>query len=247
MIEPGFIRLKDRNEINIEFCLMQRKLILTSDGSHSLEITGSNLTYRSIHGAIRESKHVFIDAGLHSIAVPNKDTTRVFEMGFGTGLNVLLTLLETQRLNQKCYYETIELFPLENDEIKSLNYCEQLGRNDLQPIFENLHDCEWEKEITITPGFSFKKSRSNLLNFKTHGTFELIYFDPFGPNVQPELWTKEIFDKMFSILQPGGILVTYSSKGDVRRAMQAAGFKVEKLPGPPGKREMVKAAHPKVI
>jgi tRNA U34 5-methylaminomethyl-2-thiouridine-forming methyltransferase MnmC len=245
MLEPGFIRLKNCEEINIEFCLMQRKLILTSDGSHSIEIPGSGVTYHSIHGAIGESKHVFIEAGLKSVR-PLAAARRIgiFEMGFGTGLNALLTLIEAEKLNLKIHYETIEIFPLNNEMIKSLNYCEQLERSDLQTVFENLHTCEWEKEITITPNFLFKKSRTNLLNFGTpgtSGTFELIYFDAFDPSVQPELWKKEIFDKMFSLLQPGGLLVTYSSKGDVRRSMQSAGFNVEKLPGPPGKREITRA------
>jgi tRNA U34 5-methylaminomethyl-2-thiouridine-forming methyltransferase MnmC len=121
-----------------------------------------------------------------------------------------------------------------------LNYCKQLGREDLQPLFEQLHSCEWEKWISITGRFSFKKTKTNLLSLETPGTFDLIYFDAFAPNVQPELWTKEIFEKMLALLGPGGVLVTYCSKGDVRRAMQAAGFIVEKLPGPTGKREMVR-------
>ena len=122
-----------------------------------------------------------------------------------------------------------------------MNYCKQLGREELQPIFEQLHSCEWEKKVNITENFGFNKSRTNLLNLETSETFELIYFDAFAPNVQPELWTNGIFEKMFAMLEPGGILVTYCSKGDVRRAMQAAGFIVEKLPGPRGKREMTRA------
>ena len=225
---------------------MERKIIITGDGSGSISIPGMNVTYHSIHGAIRESKHVFIEAGLKSVR-PLAAARRIgiFEMGFGTGLNALLTLTEAEKLNRKVHYETIELFPLNNEMIRSLNYCEQLERSDLQTVFEKLHTCDWEKEITITPNFLFKKSRTNLLNFetpRTSGTFELIYFDAFDPNVQPELWTKEIFDKMFSLLQPGGLLVTYSSKGDVRRAMQSAGFNVEKLPGPLFKREITKAS-----
>jgi tRNA U34 5-methylaminomethyl-2-thiouridine-forming methyltransferase MnmC len=230
---------------------VERKIIITGDGSSSISIPEMNVTYHSIHGAIQESRHVFIEAGLKSIS-PFAAVRRIniFEMGFGTGLNALLTLIESEKLNQEIYYETIEPFPLNNEMIKSLNYCEQLQRSDLQTVFENLHACAWEKEITITPNFLFKKSGTNLLNFGTpgtFGTFELIYFDAFDPNVQPELWTEEIFDKMFSLLQPRGVLVTYSSKGAVRRVMQSAGFNVEKLPGPPGKREMVRAAHPKFI
>jgi len=220
---------------------MQRKLILTSDGSHTILLPESNVTYHSIHGAVQESKHVFIEAGLRSLNPARKTIVNIFEMGFGTGLNALLTMIEAEKLERAIHYEAIEQFPLDNKEIGSLNYCTQLGRQDLQMVFEQLHHCEWEKTIKFTPKFTFKKSAAHLLDFETPETFELIYFDAFAPNVQPELWTKEIFDKMFEMLEQGGILVTYCSKGDVRRAMQAAGFVIEKLPGPPGKREMIRA------
>jgi len=234
---------------------MKRKLIFTNDGSHSIFLPELNVTYHSIHGAIQESKHVFIEAGLKSAGSSVAATSlKIFEMGFGTGLNALLTIIEVQKIHKNVYYETVEQFPLENNEISDLNYCKQLDREDLQPVFEQLHNCEWGTIGNITECFQFKKSVSNLLNlpvrqagFETSESFDLIYFDAFDPNVQPELWTKEVFEKMFAMLEPGGILVTYSSKGDVRRAMQAAGFIVEKLPGPKGKREMVRAAHPKLI
>jgi tRNA U34 5-methylaminomethyl-2-thiouridine-forming methyltransferase MnmC len=230
---------------------VRKEIIITADGSHSISIPGMNVTYHSIHGAIRESKHVFIEAGLKSLA-PAETKLNIFEMGFGTGLNALLTLIEAEKSEREIYYETVEQFPLDTNQAVHLNYCEQLSRLDLQSVFEQLHYCEWEKQTNITKNFSFKKSKSNLLDFETPETletclpgrqyFELIFFDAFAPNVQPELWTKEIFEKMFSMLGPGGILVTYSSKGDVRRAMQAAGFTVEKLPGPTGKREMVRCS-----
>ncbi len=225
---------------------MQRKLILTDDGSHSIEIPEMNVTYHSFHGAIKESKHVFIEAGLYKALDTaafggTSDTIHIFEMGFGTGLNALLTLIEAEKFKQEIYYETVELSPLDKEEIKSLNYCEQLQHNDLQSTFEQLHFCEWEKEIEITDNFILKKLNTNLIKFSTERKFNLIYFDAFAPNAQPELWTEEIFKKMFSILKSGGILVTYCSKGTVRRAMQAACFTVEKIQGPPGKREMLRA------
>ena len=141
----------------------------------------------------------------------------------------------------KIYYEAIEPFPFNEEEVQSLNYCQQLNRPDLKFIFEQLHSSDYEKEIQFPPFFILKKSKADLSTFKTSDLFDLIYFDAFDPNVQPELWTKEVFEKLFSILEPNGILVTYSSKGDVRRAMQAAGFTVEKIPGPKGKREMIRA------
>jgi tRNA U34 5-methylaminomethyl-2-thiouridine-forming methyltransferase MnmC len=234
----------DYEEINLEFCLMQRKLILTSDGSHTISLPELNVTYHSIHGAIQESQHVFIEAGLKSLTPPKAGILNIFEVGFGTGLNALLTIIEAEKLQTGIYYETVEQFPLTFSEARSLNYCKELDRDDLQPAFEQLHSCEWEKRTGITKSFSFKKSNSNLLNFETPGTFELVFFDAFAPNIQPELWTKDIFEKMFAMLKPGGVLVTYCSKGDVRRAMEAASFIVEKLPGPPGKREIVRCRTP---
>jgi len=227
---------------------MQRKLILTSDGSHTILLPELNVTYHSIHGAVQESKHVFIEAGLKSLLTVEATVLNIFEVGFGTGLNALLTMIETERLQTAIYYETIELFPLDHNEARLLNYCKHLDREDLQPAFEQFHHCEWETPIKLTPRFTFKKSAANLLNFDTPETslsgrqaFELIYFDAFAPNAQPVLWTKEIFEKMFAMLKPAGVLMTYCSKGDVRRAMQAAGFTVEKLPGPKGKREIIRA------
>ncbi|HEV8283974.1 MAG TPA: tRNA (5-methylaminomethyl-2-thiouridine)(34)-methyltransferase MnmD [Chitinophagaceae bacterium] len=229
---------------------MQRKLILTGDGSHSVSLPEMNVTYHSIHGAIQESIHVFNEAGFYKVsdALQASDTIHILEMGFGTGLNALLTLIEAKKSNQKIYYEALEPFPLSIEEIRSLNYCEILQRNDLQPSFERLHSGEWEEEIKISETFYLHKTQQSLQNYKTclagrqaSELKNLIFFDAFAPNAQPELWTEEIFQKMFSILQPGGILVTYCSKGSVRRAMQAAGFVVEKIPGPPGKREMIRA------
>ena len=221
---------------------MERKIILTEDGSHTVSIPEMGVTYHSIHGAIQESHHVFIQAGLHYIP----DTLKtpcicIFEIGFGTGLNALLTYNEAEKNQLEIYYETIEPFPLNESEVKSLNYCEQLNRPDLQPLFEKMHSCEWEKEINLSPFFTLKKSTASLINYLPNKPVNLMYFDAFDPNVQPELWTKEVFKKMFSILQSNGVLVTYSSKGDVRRAMEESGFKVEKIPGAKGKREMIRA------
>jgi tRNA U34 5-methylaminomethyl-2-thiouridine-forming methyltransferase MnmC len=228
---------------------VEKEIIVTQDGSHSIRVPEMNVTYHSVHGAIQESKHVFIEAGLKTLLPVEGTALNIFEMGFGTGLNALLTMIESEKLQKKIRYETVDLFPLDSNEARSLNYCKQLGREDLQPIFEQLHSCEWEKKTNITENFRFKKSRTDLLNFETSETclsgrqaFKLILFDAFAPNAQPELWTKEIFEKMFAMLKPGGVLVTYCSKGDVRRAMQAAGFNIEKLPGPKGKREIIRAA-----
>jgi tRNA U34 5-methylaminomethyl-2-thiouridine-forming methyltransferase MnmC len=230
---------------------MLRQPIITKDGSHTISIPEMNVTYHSHHGAIQESMHVFINAGLKYVSdtrqVPD---TCIFEMGFGTGLNALLTLIEAEKRQQKIHYTAIELFPLQENEITLLNYCEQLNREDLKPVFRQLHQSDWEKDIVITTFFTIYKAKSSLQNFKPLKLLRrspesfgqnLIYYDAFAPSAQPELWTKEAFEKLYNMLLPGGILVTYCSKSDVRRAMRAAGFIVEKIQGPRGKREMVRA------
>jgi tRNA U34 5-methylaminomethyl-2-thiouridine-forming methyltransferase MnmC len=222
---------------------MKREIIITKDGSHSFSIPGMKLTYHSAHGAIHESTHVFIDGGLHYMAgqVNSPGTLNIFEMGFGTGLNVLLTLIETGEKKQRVFYETVETSPLEISEAILLNYCGQLQRPGLKIIFEQLHTCEWNKEIEITPCFTFKKNNTNLLDFSGNKLFNLVYFDAFAPAVQPELWTAVVFSKLYRQMETNGILVTYCSKTIVRKAMEAAGFKVTKIAGPYGKREMVRA------
>ena len=234
-------------EINIEFCYMQRQPVITKDGSHTISIPEMNVTYHSHHGAIQESMHVYINAGLKYISETLKATEIcIFEMGFGTGLNALLTLMEAEKNQLTIHYTTVELFPLLVDEIILLNYCEQLHRKDLEPVFQQLHQCDWEKDISITPFFTLHKTKNSLKNFTASKLQNLIFYDAFAPSAQPELWTKETFEKLYQILLPGGILVTYCSKSDVRRAMQAAGFIVEKIQGPRGKREMVRATLPTI-
>ena len=221
---------------------MHRKIIETADGSHSVEVPGMQVTYHSKYGAIQESLHVFIEAGLReSVSTEPQDHLQILEIGFGTGLNALLTIIESEKTHERISYTAIEPFPLINAEFRQLNYCMQLQKPFLQPVFEKLHSCEWQKEIQITPGFMLHKTMVDLFNFSSNQFFNLIYYDAFAPAAQPELWTKEIFEKLFNRTASNGILVTYCSKGDVRRAMQEAGFNVEKIPGPKGKREMLRA------
>ena len=221
---------------------IERKIIITADGSHSVEIPDMQVAYHSKYGAIQESLHVFIEAGLReSVRSERQDPLRILEIGLGTGLNVLLTMIESRKIRERISYTAIEPFPLTDTEFRQLNYCMQLEKQELQPLFEELHSCEWEKDIQIIPGFTVHKIMAGLVNFSTNQFFNLIYFDAFAPGAQPELWTKEIFEKLFSMMAFNGILVTYCSKGEVRRAMLAAGFSVEKLAGPRGKREMIRA------
>jgi len=222
---------------------VKREIIITGDGSHSISVPELNVAYHSIHGAIEESMHVYIQAGLRDSAIFDySGVHHVLEIGFGTGLNALLTLVEADKHKNRIYYTAIELYPLNETETRQLNYCEQLNLPRYKSLFEKIHECKWEEMIEITEYFRLTKIKCDLVDFSAEkNSFFIIYFDAFAPNAQPELWTEAVFDKMYSVLQPGGILVTYCSKGDVRRAMQAAGFTVEKLPGPPGKREMLRA------
>jgi len=219
---------------------MERVLQLTSDGSHTISIPKMNVTYHCIHGAIQESMHVFISAGLKPL-LHQFETIRVFEMGFGTGLNALLSLQQAIKHEQKMVYYSSELFPLQPEEYSSLNYSGQLHDDSLQSYFKLMHESIWEKDVLIHPLFELHKTNQSLLNLPVNQSFHLIFFDAFAPSAQPELWTQQVFEKMFHLLSQNGTLVTYCSKGDVRRAMLAAGFNVEKLKGPLGKREMLRA------
>lgn len=197
-----------------------------------------NEQYHSKHGAIQEAKHVFIKSGLELFSNTN---VNILEIGFGTGLNSFITLLEAPKLNLKVNYTGVEAYPVEKSEIEKLNYVEELSASKFQKEFDVLHTSNWEEEIKISEEFILKKEQKFFKEIDTKDYFNLIYFDAFGARVQPELWTEEIFEKMYASLKEGGVLVTYSAKGSVRRAMQAVGFKVERLAGPPGKREMLRA------
>lgn len=216
----------------------QRQVVATGDGSHTVYVPGMNVTYHSKHGAVQESLHVFLKAGLEPLLAEVSLPLRIFEMGFGTGLNAFLTALEAQKRAFPIHYTAIERFPLSGPEWASLNYSEVLGE---PALFEALHRAPWNEEIPVTPHFTLQKVEGDLLDFRPVRKARLVYYDAFAPSAQPELWTPEAFRHLASFLEDGAVLVTYCSKGDVRRAFQSAGFTVEKLPGPPGKREMVRA------
>lgn len=221
---------------------MKREIFITADGSHSISAPELNVAYHSVHGAIQESLHVYIKAGLiDSELFEYIGVHQVLEIGFGTGLNGLLTLLEADKHKNRIYYTGIELYPLSEEVTSQLNYCEHLDQPHYKPLFEKMHQIGWEEMYEITEYFRLTKIKCSVADFSTEDLYDIIYFDAFAPNAQPELWTKEIFDKMYELVKPGGILVTYCSKGDVRRNMIAAGFEVEKLPGPARKREMLRA------
>lgn len=214
-----------------------KERVVTRDGSHTIAIREKAVMYHSIHGAIRESVHVFIQSGLAPVAARlEKPALAVFEMGFGTGLNAFLTAIFALEKKIAVSYTTVEPDPLSAEETSALNYATTLGHAEL---FRQLHTSPWNETIKLHDGFTLHKVQTTLSDFSPSQTYDLIYYDAFAPSAQPELWTKEAFEKMFSLLSPGGVLVTYCAKGVVKRAMKAAGFRVKKLPGPPGKREMV--------
>ena len=210
------------------------KIKPTNDGSDSLYSETYHEHYHSTHGALSESLHVFINEGLKKN--PAKKIS-IFEMGFGTGLNCLLTVLETQ--NQDIFYHSIETNPLSTTLITELNYTKLLNIN--PHIFITLHDLSWNEEHKITPTFTLYKEQISIENIALTRPYDLIYYDAFSPFSQPELWTENIFRKLYQHLAPGGIFVTYCAKGDVKRTLKKSGFLVETCPGPPGKREMIRA------
>lgn len=217
---------------------MKRKIILTADGSKTIQIEDWDEQYHSKHGAVQEAYHVFITHGLRLFA---DRKINLLEIGFGTGLNALITLLEAPKLKLDVNYVGVEAFPVSMEEVAELGYCTQLGCAEKQVEFQQMHETSWEEPFFITDGFVLTKQKKDFLQVDDKNLFNLIYFDAFGARVQPELWTEEIFSKMYDAMQQEGVLVTYAAKGSVRRAMQAVGFTVERLPGPPGKREMLRA------
>lgn len=219
---------------------MKKQLITTSDGSTSLYIPQLDETYHSVHGALQETLHVFIKNGLQLF---HNQSIAILEIGFGTGLNALVTYQEHPKLQLSLFYQTVEAYPLSWEEASQMNFTEVLSPN-LHPIFEQMHRCQWETPIELSPSFTFKKRQQFFQEINDIDTFNLIYFDAFSAQIQPELWEITIFQKMYNALKTGGYLVTYAAKGSVRRALQNAGFIVERLPGPPMKREMLRALKP---
>ena len=221
---------------------MERKIIKTDDGSVTIHLPEWNEQYHSKHGAVQEARHVFLKMGLHHLLEFNASKNHsILEIGFGTGLNAFLTLLEAEKLQVNIKYTGVEAYPVPPEEVEMLNYPEAAQAKENSDLFLKLHTSDWGHEIKISPNFILNKIQKKFAEIEDENLYDLIYFDAFGARVQPELWTEEIFRKMFKALKPKGILVTYAAKGSVRRAMIASGFEVQKLPGPPGKREMLRA------
>lgn len=223
--------------MNIEF-------FTTGDGSHSLYLPDLNEHYHSIHGAARESRHVYIKNGLHyflSQHSPFNETVRILEYGFGTGLNALSTYEYMLNNRVNVNFTTLEKYPLPQSIIEKLNHTEYFDFEGAKKLFFDLHRLSVNESHELSDRFTLLKLDRDFQSFWSEpSTVHVIYFDAFAPNVQSEFWTVEMFKRLHEQLKPGGVLVTYSSKGIVRRNMLAAGFKTEKLPGPPGKREMLR-------
>ena len=214
---------------------MKREIIITSDGSTTIHLPEWNEQYHSKHGAIQEAYHVFIKSGLNIV---DKKELSILEIGFGTGLNCFITFLEAKN---KINYVGVEAYPVAEEEVVKLNYVSELEAEEYKGLFNKIHQSLWGEKVELTKRFSLLKRQQFFKDIKDENSFDLIYFDAFGARVQPELWSEAIFKIMYKALQQNGVLVTYAAKGSVRRAMQAVGFFVERLPGPPGKREMLRA------
>lgn len=216
--------------------------MITGDGSSTIHIPEWNEQYHSKHGALQEAKHVFINTGLIPYVenhLPSK--VSILEIGFGTGLNALVTREAAMSNNLVIEYTGVEAYPVEKEEVEKLNFASDVKDPEASKFFEAIHASSWEERVAVTKTFSLTKQKKYFQEIEDLELYDLIYFDAFGARVQPELWSVSIFKKMFNALKANGVLVTYAAKGSVRRAMLEVGFGVERLPGPPGKREMLRA------
>jgi tRNA U34 5-methylaminomethyl-2-thiouridine-forming methyltransferase MnmC len=217
---------------------------ITQDGSHTLFSEEFNEIYHSRRGAWQESKHVFIVAGLE-FALQTQNPLKILEIGFGTGLNALLTLEKVYQTNYQIEYWGIEPLPVDFKLIKQLNYENFLSNVVFKDYFKQLHQVDWHKKNELLPNFTLQKIQINFEDWEAEtNSFDLIYFDAFAPTKQPKMWQTEVFEKLYTLLNGKGIVVTYCAKGQIKRAMKSVGFEVQTLPGPPGKREMIRAIKP---
>ncbi len=246
----------------------QRIIHPTADGSDTIAVPSLGVTYHSKHGAIQESLHVYIETGmryrlssdfllppqkepdaqnLNALSTANRPPLRILEMGWGTGLNALLTLKEAIATSVPIWYYAVERYPLPPEQVAALNYTSLLNEPTLESAFFQMHDASWNEEITLHPLFTLHKADGCITTTALPGMFHLIYYDAFDPGAQPELWQTSLFSHLYEQLLPQGALVTYCCKSTVRRALQQAGFATEKLPGPPGKREILRAVRPPLL
>lgn len=218
-----------------------RIIIDTEDGSSSIFDPNTGEHYHSTRGAITESEHVFIKNGL-SLVDMTKATLSILEIGFGTGLNALLAINFLRDKGIECHYHTVEKYPIASEMAQRLNYCQMLGIPSLNDTFVKMHQCDWETAVEVTSSFFIKKMRQDITALSLDGLiFDIIFFDAFSPNVQPELWSSSVFETLYNHLNDNGLLTTYSVQGLVKNNLRSVGFKVRRLPGPPGKHQMLNA------
>lgn len=228
----------DFKRLNEPIFNLKRAILHTHDGSTTIHIEEWDECYHSKFGAIQEAQHVFIKNGL---SLFKDQSISILEIGFGTGLNAFITFLESKKLGLQVDYVGIEAYPISQTEIKEMNYVSELKAESDEAVFETMHSCPWEEKINLKIDFDLTKKKQFFHEIEYVEQFDLIYFDAFGYRVQPELWTLEIFKLMFKALKKNGVLVTYAARSIIKKNMQEAGFTVEKLQGPPGKREMFRA------
>lgn len=220
----------------------QLRVITTEDGSSSIYHEGFDETYHSSHGAIQESNHVYIKAGLnHWLSQNAGKPIEILEVGMGTGLNVILTLKAQLEIGFPVRYTAIEPHPIDNTVLNELNYKEKFNHSIVSELFDRLHELPWEEETSLSLEFKLEKLEQTFQDFVTDQTYDLVYYDAFAPEKQAELWDRQWLQKVHYLLKPGGIICSYCAKGDFKRNLKAIGFKVERLPGPPGKAQMIRA------
>jgi tRNA U34 5-methylaminomethyl-2-thiouridine-forming methyltransferase MnmC len=212
----------------------------TADGSDTFFMPEFNEYYHSHHGAIQEAKHVFIKNGLQHLS--KRKSINILEVGLGTALNALLTVIEAHELQIKINYLGLEAFPLSNEQLEELNYSKLIDDKNSGSFFEKIKQVEWGSKSKISDFFEIEKVHNTLQEIKLKfNHFDLIYYDAFGPRAQEEMWHLDLFEKLYNSLKTNGVFVTYCAKGQVKRDLKSLGFQLESLPGPPGKREMIRA------
>jgi tRNA U34 5-methylaminomethyl-2-thiouridine-forming methyltransferase MnmC len=214
-----------------------KQIITTSDGSHTIYVSGLDDHYHSVHGAVQESNFIFIANGFEKSSA---DPLNIFEVGFGTGLNALLTALKAKAGKREVRYTSIEKYPLDDTILSSLNHYLFAGSSGKE-LYSMIHTAAWDRSVPVCRNFNLHKIKGDIKDYPLAGKFDLIFFDAFGPEKQPEMWSREIFESIASVTVKGGAFVTYSAKGDVKRNLKACGFEVMLLPGPPGKRQIIRA------
>ena len=214
-----------------------RELIITADGSHTLYVPEMDEHYHSINGAVQESLLIFIKYGFDTCTA---NPLNILEIGFGAGLNAFLTAMKSLEGNRRVHYTTVEKYPLPENITDSMNYHTYAGKG-TREMFRLIHSSPWNSDVRICNNFTIRKIESDITICIPEGTYDLIYFDAFGPDKQPEMWSEDVFKRIAALTRENGIFVTYSAKGQVKRNLRGCGFNVSLLPGPPGKRQIIRA------